>query len=697
MRPESLFPLFADLTSLPGVGPKLAVLLDKAFGGARVKDALFTLPTGIVDRSRRVSVAECGMGGAAGLVTLEVTIEAHVPPASLKTPYKVRASDDSGFLHLVFFNARKDYLMRTLPPGERRIVSGKAERFGSEIQIVHPDLIARPGELSEAELIQPVYPLTAGLSVNVARKAVRAALERVPDLPEWIDPAMQEAASWPLWADAVRAVHAPRSAADLEPGNLARTRLAFDELLAHQLALKLARASRKARKGRELKGAGDKVKAVLAAAPFTPTGAQARAFEAAKTDMEAATRMMRLVHGDVGSGKTFVAALCAAHAAEAGVQTALMAPTEILARQHAAVLTPLLEAAGIRTITLTGRDKGRAREELTAAISNGEAHVVCGTHALFQDAVAFHDLGLVIIDEQHRFGVSDRKRLTSKGQMPDTLVMSATPIPRTLTLAVYGDLDVSRLDEKPAGRIPPTTRVIPGERLDDVIEGLGRAVARGERAYWVCPLVEESDVSDLAAAEERYHLLSNSLRARVGLLHGRMPARDKERIARSFRDGEIDILVATTVIEVGVDAPDATIMVIEHAERFGLAQLHQLRGRVGRGDKPSSCLLVYHDKLGETAQRRLEIMRESDDGFFIAEEDWKLRGSGDPLGLRQSGLPDYRFADLAAHAGLLSTASDYAKLEASREEPLKGPRGGALRTLLYLFERDEGVKLMRSA
>ncbi|MFC4723853.1 ATP-dependent DNA helicase RecG [Glycocaulis abyssi] len=697
MRPESLFPLFADLTSLAGVGPKLAALLEKVFGGGRVKDAVFTLPTGIIDRSRRVTIAECGQGGAAGLVTLEVTIEAHVPPPSLKTPYKVRASDESGFLHLVFFHARKDYLMRTLPPGEKRIVSGKAERFGSEIQIVHPDLVAKPGEISADDLIQPVYPLTAGLTANTARKAVRAALGRIPDLPEWLSADMPEAASWPVWRAAVEAVHAPRSAADLEPGNAARTRLAFDELLAHQLALKLARASRKARKGRELTGSGAKVQAVIAAAPFTPTGAQMRAFEAAKSDMEAATRMMRLVHGDVGSGKTFVATLCAAHAAEAGVQTALMAPTEILARQHAAVLTPLLAAAGIRVVTLTGRDKGRAREDLTAAIANGEAHVVCGTHALFQDAVEFNDLGLVIIDEQHRFGVSDRKRLTSKGSMPDTLVMSATPIPRTLTLAVYGDLDVSRLDEKPAGRIPPTTRVIPGERLDDVIEGLGRAVAKGERAYWVCPLVEESDISDLAAAEERHLLLSNALRARVGLLHGRMPGKEKERIARAFRDGEIDILVATTVIEVGVDAPDATIMVIEHAERFGLAQLHQLRGRVGRGDKPSSCLLVYHGKLGETAQRRLEIMRESDDGFFIAEEDWKLRGSGDPLGLRQSGLPDYRFADLAAHASLLPIASDYAKLEASREEPLKGPRGEALRTLLYLFERDEGVKLMRSA
>lgn len=694
MRPQILFPLFADLTTLKGVGPRLAVLVEKVVGGGRVKDVLLTAPTGLVDRTRRLAISDAGDIG--GLVTIEAEVEKHIPRPTMKQPYKVRLRDETGFLHLTFFNAKADYLRRMLPEGTRRVVSGKAERFGSEVQIVHPDLIAAPDEISDEDLLQPVYPLTAGLTAGVMRRTAKAALTLAPDLPEWIDEALKAREGWSGWRESLEQLHAPQSGLELEPAALPRRRLAFDELFAHQLALKLARRDRKARKGRPLTGHGRTVQAVLDHAPFTPTGAQMKAFEAAKADMDSAQRMMRLVHGDVGSGKTFVAALAAAHAAEAGVQTALMAPTEIVARQHASVLKGLLEPAGISVTALTGRDKGKARKSIEAAIADGSAQVICGTHALFQESVAFHDLGLAVIDEQHRFGVSDRRKLTLKGLAPDVLAMSATPIPRTLTLAAFGDLDVSRLDEKPAGRIPPTTRVVSGERLAEVVEGLGRAIAKGERAYWVCPLVEESDVSDLAAAEARHHMLSEMLKCRVGLVHGRMPAKDKQAVAEAFRAGEIDLLVATTVIEVGVDAPDATIMVIEHAERFGLAQLHQLRGRVGRGAKPSSCLLLYHGKLGETARARLDVMRRTDDGFVIAEEDWKLRGSGDPLGLRQSGLPDYRIADLSAHADLLEIASDAAQLEVSREDPFDGPRGEALRVLLYLFERDEGVRLMRS-
>ncbi|MGJ3230458.1 MAG: ATP-dependent DNA helicase RecG [Oceanicaulis sp.] len=694
MRPAILFPLFADLTTLHGVGPRLAVLIEKV-AGPHVRDLAMTPPTGLVDRTRRLSIYEAGELG--GLVTLEAEVETHIPRPTLKQPYKVRMRDETGFLHLTFFNAKADYLRRVLPEGARRVVSGKAERFGSEVQIVHPDLIAAPAEIEEADLLQPVYPLTAGLSAGVMRKAVKGALAALPELPEWIDGALMSREGWSGWRASLETLHAPQSAQELEGQTPARRRLAYDELFAHQLALKIARAERRARKGRPLSGDGSCVEKTLSHAPFTPTGAQMRAFAEAKTDMESGQRMMRLVHGDVGSGKTFVAALCAAHAAEAGVQTALMAPTEIVARQHAGVLKSLLEPAGIRVIALTGRDKGRARAELSEAIASGEASVVCGTHALFQESVEFHDLGLVVIDEQHRFGVSDRRKLTLKGRAPDVLAMSATPIPRTLTLAAFGDLDVSRLDEKPAGRIPPTTRVVNAERLAEVIEGLGRAISKGERAYWVCPLVEESDVSDMAAAEARHHMLGEMLPGvRVGLVHGRMPAKDKQKIAEDFRAGEIDLLVATTVIEVGVDAPDATIMVIEHAEQFGLAQLHQLRGRVGRGDKPSSCLLVYHGKLGETARARLDVMRRTDDGFEIAEEDWKLRGSGDPLGLRQSGLPDYRIADLAAHADLLEIASEQASYEVQKEDLFAGAHGEALRVLLYLFERDEGVRLMRS-
>jgi ATP-dependent DNA helicase RecG len=693
MRPEILFPLFQDVTALPGIGPRLATLVAKV-AGPRVKDVAFLKPTGLVDRSRRVSVADAPEDE---IVTLTGTVEEHIPGRRQGQPYKVRLFDETGFLHLVYFRGRPDYLQRVLPVGEKRIVSGRCERYGSEIQMLHPDLVMTEEEAAQTPLIEPVYPLTAGLVAKTMRKAVHGAVSLVPALPEWLDAELTGEDDWPDFRTAVQQLHAPQSAADLEPGHPARARLAFDEVFARQLALQLVRARRKAQSGRPLKGNGDRVRRILDNAPFAPTGAQTRAFEAIRADMESDARMTRLLHGDVGAGKTFVAALAAAQAAEAGTQTAIMAPTEILARQHARTLTQLLEPAGLSVVALTGRDKGASRREILARMADGGVNVVCGTHALFQEGIEFADLGLVVIDEQHRFGVSDRMRLTAKGHRPDTLVMTATPIPRTLSLAVYGDLDVSRLDEKPPGRIPPETRLISMDRLDEVIEGVRRAIGRGDRVYWVCPLVEESEQSELSAAEDRWRHLRAALGDdRVGLLHGRMKAAEKEAVATAFRKGEMDVLVATTVIEVGVDAPDATVMIIEHAERFGLAQLHQLRGRVGRGDKPSSCLLLYKGPLGDTARARLETMRETDDGFRIAEEDWRLRGAGDPLGLRQSGLPDFRLADLEAHGDLIARANDGARLIVHRDPELTGPRGEALRVLLYLFDQDQGVRMLRS-
>lgn len=693
MRPEILFPLFQDVTALPGIGPRLAALLEK-LTGPRVKDVLFHPPTGLIDRSRHVTVAEAP---ESQIVTMKARVETHIPGARKGQPYKVRLFDETGFLHLVFFHARSDYLRKLLPEGEIRIVSGKVERFGSEVQIVHPDLVMSEEEAEDQPLIEPVYPLTAGITAKTMRRAADGALGLLPKLPEWTDSDLLRNRSWPDFASAVKTLHRPEGPEDIEGDHPARQRLAFDELFARQLALQLARARRRAQPGRALSGDGSKVGQVLAAAPFKPTGAQMRAFEDIKSDMADATRMTRLLHGDVGAGKTFVAALAAARAAEAGVQTAIMAPTEILARQHAKSLAPLLEPAGLSVMALTGRDKGKARTGLIERMRSGDADVICGTHALFQEGVEFADLGLVVIDEQHRFGVSDRMRLTAKGQRPDTLVMTATPIPRTLSLAVYGDLDVSRLDEKPAGRIPPDTRLVSMERLDEVVEGVRRALGKGDRVYWVCPLVEESDVSELSAAEDRWRHLRAALgEDRVGLIHGRMKAADKEAAANAFRAGEMDVLVATTVIEVGVDAPDATVMIIEHAERFGLAQLHQLRGRVGRGDRPSTCLLLYKGPLGETAKSRLEMMRASDDGFEIAEEDWRLRGAGDPLGLRQSGLPDFRLADMETHAELIAIANDAARLTVSRDPELSGETSEALRCLLYLFEQDRGIRLLKS-
>jgi ATP-dependent DNA helicase RecG len=693
MRPEILFPLFQDVTTLPGIGPRLATLLAK-LTGPRVKDVLFHKPVGLVDRSRTTTIS----GAVEGEIsTITAKVEAHLPSQNQGQPYKVRLYDETGFLHLVFFHPRRDYLKKLLPEGAERIISGRVDRFGSEFQIVHPDLVMTLEEAEDTPLIEPVYPLTAGITPKTIRKAVGGALPMLPRFPEWLDEDLLKSRDWPDFKTALAHLHRPESATDIDPVQVSRQRLAFDEMLARQLALQMVRARRKEQPGRTLDGDGRHVKAVLASAPFAPTNAQTRAFDAISADMASPGRMTRLLHGDVGSGKTFVAALAAARAAEAGVQTAIMAPTEILARQHAKTLAPVLEAAGLQVLALTGRDKGKERTALLEKMRAGEADVVCGTHALFQDGVEFHDLGLVVIDEQHRFGVSDRMRLTRKGVRPDTLVMTATPIPRTLSLAVYGDLDVSQLDEKPAGRIPPVTRLAAMERLDEVVEGVRRAINKGDRVYWVCPLVEESENSELTAAEDRWRHLRASLgEDRVGLIHGRMKAAEKEAIATAFRAGETEVLVATTVIEVGVDAPDATVIIIEHAERFGLAQLHQLRGRVGRGDKPSSCLLLYKGPLGETAQTRLELMRETDDGFRLAEEDWRLRGAGDPLGLRQSGLPEFKLADLEAHGDLIAMANDAAKLAVQRDPGLTGEQGEALRTLLYLFEQDVGVRLLKS-
>ncbi len=690
--------MFAPVTELDGVGPKLAGLIEKV-AGATVRDLLFHAPTGVVDRSVRPGAANAEDGQIA---TFEVVVESHHPPNQPRRPYRIRARDETGFLTLAWFHARADYLRRLAPEGARRLVSGRAERFGGEVQVLHPDHVVPPEEEDAIPPFEPVYPLTAGLSSKMLRKAVSGALGRIDDprfleLGEWIDPGVMSTRAWPSWTEAVRSLHAPQAATDIDRLSKTRSRLAYDELLADQLALALMRARRRGQPGRSLAGDGRFVNDVLKAAPFQPTGAQTKAFAEISADMESAQRMSRLLQGDVGAGKTFVAALAIARAKEAGVQAAIMAPTEILARQHLQTLAPLLAPAGVRVAALTGRDKGAARRKLLAALAEGAFDVVCGTHALFQDDVAFKDLGLIIIDEQHRFGVSDRLKLTAKAQRPDLLVMTATPIPRTLTLAAYGDLDVSRLDEKPPGRTPVDTRAIPVDRLDDIMGAVGRAIRGGDRVYWVCPLVEESDVSDLAAAEERWRALSALFgEQRVGLLHGRLSAAEKEARAEAFKRGDFDVLVATTVVEVGVNAPDATVMIIEHAERFGLAQLHQLRGRVGRGTKKSTCLLLYRPPLGDVAKARLEAMRQSDDGFFLAEEDWRLRGPGEVLGTRQSGLARHQLADLTVHGDLLEVAASDARAIVERDPGLESKRGAALRVLLYLFDRDRGVALLRA-
>ncbi len=699
MRPALLNPLFADVTSLKGIGAKSSGLLSKLLrtdgNPARLVDLLFHLPSHLVDRRFRCTISQLPVQGIA---TLEMTIGKHkAPPRGSRLPYRIEAYDDTGVMSLVFFANYADHIARQYPVGERRIISGEISWYGAEAQMSHPDYVLNAEEFAKLPMLEPIYPLTAGLSSKLLHKSALAALQKFPDLPEWQDGEWQRRKGWVPMKDALASLHQPTEPTQLDIAGPSRQRLAYDELLANQLALLMVRSQMKRASGRRQPGTGELRAAVIGRLPYQLTGAQKRSGEEILADMAAPHRMIRLLQGDVGSGKTVVALLALATVIESGAQGALMVPTEILARQHMASISKLVDGLDLKVALLTGREKGKARDEILNGLRLGAIDLLIGTHALFQDGVEFHDLGLAVIDEQHRFGVHQRLALQGKSaEATDLLVMTATPIPRTLALTVYGDMDVSKLDEKPAGRTPIDTRVLPLSRLEDVIEGLRRGLASGARIYWVCPLVEESELVDSAAAEQRFEALAQIFPGRTGLIHGRMKGADKDAVMEKFKRGEISILVSTTVIEVGVDVPEASIMVIENAESFGLAQLHQLRGRVGRGAAKSTCLLLYQEPLGETARARLSIMRETEDGFRIAEEDMKLRGAGEMLGTQQSGLAIFKMADLSVHGDLLAAARDDAQLVLVRDPTLQSPRGQALRNLLYLFERDAAIRLLSS-
>ena len=690
-RPEILFPLFAELETLPGVGPKTVQNL-AALDVTRPRDLLFTLPYTGVDRRKRTTVQGADLPG---VVTVEVAIGQHRAPSRRGGAYRVTVEDAETTFQLVFFHARDEYLRKILPTGARRVVSGKVELFDGIAQMVHPDHILPVDEIGDIPDFEPVYPLTAGVTQKMMFKAQQGALARVPDLAEWIDPVQKAQVGWPDWADAVREAHAPQYIQDLSAAHPARERLAYDELMAHQLTLALARSKLRRAKGRATIGTGKLQAKVLEALPYTLTGAQTRAIAEIAEDMAAPLRMNRLLQGDVGAGKTLVAFKALLIAVEAGGQGVMMAPTEILARQHLQGLRPLAESAGVVLEILTGRDKGAERRAKLAALARSDIQILVGTHAVFQKDVEFCDLRLAIVDEQHRFGVRQRLELGKQGAQADVLVMTATPIPRSLALAQYGDMDVSILDEKPPGRKPIKTALVNMARMDEVIEHMRRAIAEGRQAYWVCPLVEESESVDLSSAEERFRRLCAVFgEAVVGLVHGQMPPEDKDAAMAAFQRGETSVLVSTTVIEVGVDVPNASIMVIERAESFGLAQLHQLRGRVGRGEAASTCLLMYQAPLSEGGERRLSTMRDTDDGFWIAEVDLEMRGAGDLIGTAQSGLPRFRVADLEGQSVLMAVAQSDARKLLHDDPELTSPRGLAARCLLWLMEQDQAIRLI---
>ncbi|MDF2799801.1 MAG: recG [Devosia sp.] len=699
-RPSSLDPLFRSLHAIKGVGDKLAALLSRFFGApdgqeAIALDILMHMPSGVVDRSRQVGIAEAYLNQ---IVTLRLHIDRHQPPPRGKphVPHRVFAHDQTGDVQLVFFRAQGGWVEKALPVGEERFVSGQIGFFNGEKQITHPDYIVEADKFDTLPLVEPVYPLTNGLSSKALAKLVRQVVETVPALPEWIDDATIAERRWPSFGEAMRAVHLPANPTEAELWSPARMRLAYDEYLAGQLTLQLIRSSMVAAHGVARQFTGEITEKVTAALPFSLTEGQQLAVEDIRADLAKPERMSRLLQGDVGAGKTVVALMAIAAVAESGAQSAMMAPTELLANQHFRTLKPLCEAAGLGCELLTGKMPAGERRAILARIAGGETTIVVGTHALFQSGVVFHDLGLTVVDEQHRFGVHQRLALSDKGRHTDLLVMTATPIPRTLVLTHFGDMAVSVLRQKPKGRQPIDTAVLSIKDYGRVVARLQARLAEGAQAFWVCPLVEESEHLEVVAAEDRFAELRKVFGDQVALVHGRMSAAAKDEVMSRFAANELKLLIATTVIEVGVDVPNASIMIIEHAERFGLAQLHQLRGRVGRGSQRSACLLLYKEPLSDTARARLDTIKGTEDGFEIAERDLELRGQGDVLGTRQSGMPGYRLAVPDVHRHLLDFAHEDAKAALAANPGLVGERGEALRTLLYLFRKDQAIQLIRA-
>jgi ATP-dependent DNA helicase RecG len=698
-RPTALDPLFRSLRSIKGVGPQLGALLNRFFGSegqdAIALDLLMHMPVGVIDRRRMDGVARTFVGHEA---TLKLHIDRHeAAPRNMPTrPHRVFAHDETGDIQLVYFRAQGGWVEKLLPVGEERYVAGTIGFFNGQKQITHPDYVVPVEEFKSLPLVEPVYPLTHGLSSRALIKLVRQVLGTLPDLPEWIIDERLAQFRWPTFRTAMTAVHAPNEPADSELWGLARMRLAYDEYLAGQLALMIVRSTMVSARGISRDLTGEITGRVEKALPFALTAGQQAAIADIRDDLMAATRMSRLLQGDVGAGKTVVALMAMAMMAESGAQSALMSPTELLAAQHYRTLQPLAEAAGLWVELLTGKQTAAERRHILEGLAAGEIHIAVGTHALFQSNVEFRNLGLVVVDEQHRFGVEQRLALSDKGQHADLLVMTATPIPRTLVLTHFGDMAVSVLREKPRGRQPIDTAVLSISEYDRVVQRLQKRIAEGAQAFWVTPLVEESEELDVVSAEDRFKALQKVFGDAVALVHGRLSAAAKQDVMDRFQRNETKILVATTVIEVGVDVPNATIMIIEHAERFGLAQLHQLRGRVGRGPQRSACLLLYKEPLSETAQARLDTIKRTEDGFEIAERDLELRGQGDLLGTRQSGMPGYRLAVPDVHRHLLEYAHDDAKAILERNRGLTGPHGEAVRTLLYLFRKDLALPLIRA-
>ena len=692
MRPEKIKSIYSSISELPGVGPKIENLFNR-MGIFRNLHFLWHIPYNVIKRQKHLNIHEAEINS---LVTLKIKVLRHKPSRFKRQPYKINCICGETPIDIVYFYARHPVMRATLPVGKEKYVSGKLEYFRNNFQITHPSHIIDAEQIKSLKDIEPVYSLTSGLSQRIVLKYLDKILNSLPKFDEWIEKKILKKYSFENWNKSINSIHNPKNSEDLINNNIFRRRLAYDELLAHQLAISIIRNSNQKKLGIFFNKKSNLTENFIKKLPFELTKSQNKAWDEIKEDLMSRDQMVRLLQGDVGSGKTIIALLSMLLAVESGYQASIMVPTSILANQHFQNISELLKHSSIKIILLTGKDKGKNRLEKIKIIENGEANIIIGTHALIQDDINFKSIGIVVVDEQHRFGVFQRMAFTYKGVRPSVLVMSATPIPRTLSLAAYGDMDETRITEKPIGRLPIITTSLKFINEFKLIKRLKEKIKTGEKTYWICPLVEESEELDLKAATTRYNNLNKIFKKQVLLVHGRLHEKEKEEIMEKFKNENYKILVATTVIEVGIDIKDATTIIIEHAERFGLAQLHQLRGRVGRNNLQSYCILLHKDSIGDNAKRRINKMKATNDGFEIAEEDLNIRGPGEILGKKQSGIPSFKLADLTYDADLLKDAREAATEIINTNPKLNNNHGNNLKELLYLFERDVAIKTLQA-
>ena len=695
IRPQFLFPLFGSLENLKGIGSKTVLNLKK-IGIYKPLDFLYSFPTNLKTRVFANTVSDLNVNK---VVIIKIKIIKH-NFKYFKGPLNIEVTDGLKKINLIFFNAKNDWIKKNFPIEQERIISGKLEKYKNQFQIIHPDYIEKIFDIDKIPVIEPIYSLTKGISQKVFLNSVNQILQLISEEIsncEWINKKRLKEMNWTDFKNSLKKIHNPKTNEDISLNSNYRLRLAYDELLSHQLSLVIARSFSK-KNTKKRKKIGYKFSTLMKKRlPFSLTNSQEKCIAEIQSDLSNDERMYRLIQGDVGSGKTLVAFFSMLFVAENSGQAVLMVPTDILAKQHYNNFQEYTKNIEVNSVLLTGKMKTNEKKQVLEAIKLGQADIIIGTHSLFQKGVIFENLELVIIDEQHKFGVQQRHDLIQKGENLDILVMTATPIPRTLELANYGDMDISRILDKPMNRQKIDTSIISEKKIEILISRISEICKKGTQSYWVCPLIEEGDKSELVAIEQRFSSLNKMLPGiKIDILHGKMSEEQKNKIMTSFKNGNIQILLATTVIEVGIDVPNATIIVIEGAERFGLAQLHQLRGRVGRGKKQSNCILIYSKNIGRLGKERLEVLRKFDNGFDIAEEDLKMRGGGNPIGQQQSGIPKFRIANLDFDKELLSYANQDANEIIKNNKYLKGEHGKNLRVLLHLMNKDNSLKLLES-